>query len=121
MKVKFTINSILTNSKNAILILNENTPWTEKNADEECERIQKRIFGCINLAADGLLAKKHPKTKNKNIIVRVECDGLPRHEMDDMFEYLNDYLFVKEDYRKDLKTNTFFKNIQIEAVYKNSN
>ena len=116
MKVNFTISSIFCNSSDTVLVLHESTPWTEENADDECERIQKRIFGCINLAADGLLAEKHPETIGKNIIVRLECDGLPREEIDEMLEYLNEYLFIKEEYRKDLKMNQFFKSLRIEAA-----
>jgi len=118
MKVKFTISAIFCNSSDAVLVLRESTPWKDENADDECERIQKRIFGCINLAADGLLAKRHPETKGKNIIIRLECDGLPRQDIDEMLEYLNDYLFIKEDYRKDLKKNQFIKSMRLEALYR---
>lgn len=62
------------------LILVENGPWPEKDADwNVClSRIQKRIYDAIDIAIDGRLAAKYPDAKGRNVRVQIDSpDWLP--------------------------------------------
>ena len=64
-----------------LLVLVEQGPWTG-SVDEHLKSLQDRLYGCLEAALDGEIARRFPSAANKNIIVRVDCYGVPRHDVD---------------------------------------
>lgn len=82
MKEKVTISQILENASSVMLILKESGPWADAIFDREYARLQNRVYNSVIFAADGYLAKHHPRTKGKRVIIKVEISNLPKDEID---------------------------------------
>ena len=68
-----------------LLVLVEAGPWTDAAVEDRLTALQDRLFGCLEAALDGQVAKRFPEAVDKKVIVRVDCYdcyGAARDEVD---------------------------------------
>jgi hypothetical protein len=83
-----------------LLILVEEGPWIGA-VEEHLQRLQERIYGCLDAALDGQLAKQFPKSSGKTVVVRVDCYDLPREAVDAFVQRFANGIRFLGDYSSD--------------------
>jgi hypothetical protein len=68
-----------------LLVLVEEGPWTGL-LEDHLKALQDRLYGCLEAALDGEVARSFPRAANMKVIVRVDCYGVPREEVDGFME-----------------------------------
>ncbi len=68
-----------------LLVLVERGPWTGP-IDHHLRALQERLYGCLEAALDGQVAESFPKAANKDVVVRIDCYGVPQREVDSFME-----------------------------------
>lgn len=98
------------------MVLVEQGPWPG-SLNEQLRRIQDRMYGCIDAALDGQLSERFPETKDKNIIIQLDCYNVPRAEVEEFFSRFASGVFALDDYRSALSNNRFVKSIDFEVSF----
>ena len=65
-----------------LLVLVEQGPWPDA-IEDHLSALQDRLYGCLEAALDGQVAEQFPRAANMKVIVRVDCYGLPREDVDE--------------------------------------
>lgn len=68
-----------------LLVLVEEGPWTG-SVEDHLSSLQERLYGCLEAALDGQLAERFPRAANTRIVVRVDCYGTPRDDVNDFMK-----------------------------------
>jgi hypothetical protein len=68
-----------------LLVLVEQGPWS-RPVEEHLSALQDRLYGCLEAALDGQIAERFPKAADRNIILQVDCYGVPRDDVDEFME-----------------------------------
>ncbi len=98
------------------MVLVEEGPWPG-SIDDQLQRIQERMYDCIDAALDGKLAKRFPEAKGKNMVVQLDCYNVPKEEVKEFFDRFSKGVLVIDEYREALKQNQFVKNISFEVNF----
>lgn len=80
-----------------LMVLVEEGPWTVP-IDDHLRALQDRLYACMEAALDGQLAQRFPKAANKKVIVRVDCYGVPRQEVDEFMDRFSEGVSALDDY-----------------------
>lgn len=80
-----------------LLVLVERGPWSGV-IDDHLRELQDRLFGCLDAALDGQLVERFPKASNKAVVVRLDCYGVPRDEVDDFMKRFSEGVGDLPDY-----------------------
>jgi hypothetical protein len=80
-----------------LLVLVEQGPWTGP-VEDHLRALQDRLYGCLEAALDGQVAERFPKAAGKNVIVRVDCYGVPRDEVEAFMEQFSSGVREMADY-----------------------
>jgi hypothetical protein len=83
------------------LVLVEQGPWADPA--HEMQRLQDRLYNCIDAVLDGQIAEKFPETKKERIIIQVDCYGVPEAEVAAFFARFSEGVFQITDYCEALK------------------
>lgn len=59
-----------------VLVLVEQGPW-EGNPEDNLRRIQSRLYDYADVAIDGHLAKLHPESRGRPVVIRVDAYDTP--------------------------------------------
>jgi hypothetical protein len=81
-----------------LLVLVEQGPWAAP-IDDYLQALQHRLYGCLEAALDGQVAQSFPKAANKNIVIRVDCYGVPQDEVDSFVERFAEGVRTMPDYQ----------------------
>jgi hypothetical protein len=60
-------------------------PWMGSTEDH-LRALQDRMYGCLEAALDGQLAQQFPGAHGKTVVVRIDCYGLPRKDLDEFVD-----------------------------------
>jgi MFS family permease len=63
----------------------ERGPW-KGPAEERFDRLEARLYACVDAIADGRLAQEYPATAGKKIVVELDGRGLPAAELGAFFD-----------------------------------
>jgi hypothetical protein len=80
-----------------LLVLVEQGPWTGL-IDDHLRALQDRLYGCLDAALDGNVAEQFPKSVNKKFVVRLDCYGVPRDEVDEFMSRFSAGVLDRRDY-----------------------
>ena len=80
-----------------LLVLVEEGPWTG-TVEEHLAALQDRLFGCLEAALDGQVAERFPRAADMKVVVRVDCYGVPRDEVDEFMERFSEGVLDLPDY-----------------------
>jgi hypothetical protein len=98
------------------MVLVEEGPWAG-STDGQLRRVQRRMYGCIDAALDGLLAERFPESKGCLVVVRLDCFDVPRAEVDAFFQRFSSGVFSLDGYRQALEKNAFVRGIEFEISF----
>lgn len=80
-------------------------------------RIQDRLYECIDAALDGQLAEKYPDSKGKDIVIQLDCYNAPQQEILDFFNRFSEMVMSLPDYSNALKNSRLVKSINFEINF----
>jgi hypothetical protein len=80
-----------------LLVLVEQGPWSGA-IEDHLKSLQERLYGCLEAALDGKVAERFPRAANMRIVVRVDCYGVPRDEVDDFMDRFSEGVLDMPDY-----------------------
>jgi hypothetical protein len=79
---EFTVNFIaFEEARNACIMVLVEGPWSGAT-DDHLRSLQDRMYGCLEAALDGQLAKQFPQSVGMTVVVRVDCHDVPRNDVD---------------------------------------
>ena len=97
------------------MVLVEHGPWEE--IDVEMRRVQERLYGCIEAALDGDLARKFPESHGKIIVIRLDGYDLPEDEVSAFFERFADGIMKIPDYAEELRSCEYVEAFRFELNF----
>ena len=72
-------------------------PWSGQT-EEHLRALQDRMYGCLEAALDGQLARQFPDAQGKPVVVRIDCYDVPRQEVDEFVVRFADGIGTLPDY-----------------------
>ena len=80
-----------------LLVLVEQGPWSGV-VEDHLRKLQDRLYGCLEAALDGQVAERFPRAANMKFVVRVDCYGVPRDEVDEFMGKFSEGVLKMSDY-----------------------
>ena len=68
------------------VILVETGPWVPGTEQRELRRIQDRLYDCVDVAVDGLLADKYPDSRGRPVRIQLDTYDIPETLVRPFFE-----------------------------------
>jgi len=99
------------------MVLVEEGPWAKAEVEGQLQRIQDRLYGCIEAALEGQLAEQFPASKGKAVAVRLDCYNVPRTEVTEFFERFSRHALRLSGYEKALKSSAFVSSLSFEVTF----
>jgi len=97
-----------------VLILIEEGPWDPDQIESHLQRIQDRLYDCIDAAIDGHLAAKYPKSTGKPVIIRLDCYDTPDETIANFMRRFAESISGSHDVQRDLAVGRFVKSLSVE-------
>ena len=94
------------------LVFVEEGPWEDIIA--ELQRVQDRLYDCIDAVMDGQLAARFPDTQGKTIIIRLDGYNLAESSIRDFWSAFSQGVMEIPDYAHALKESPHVKNFLFE-------
>jgi hypothetical protein len=95
------------------LFIVEEGPW-ENDITTELYRLQTRLYDYIDIAIDGHLAEKFPKSKGQQVIIKLDCYATPENEVKEFFERFVLYIEKSPKIQRDIKQKGFIQSLAFE-------
>ena len=67
------------------MVLVEEGPWPEADLDTNLQRLQERLYNCIDAAIEGKIADQFPESRGRPISLQLDAYNLPQ-EVAEFFE-----------------------------------
>lgn len=96
-----------------LMVLVEEGPWADVVA--QLQRLQDRVYGCMEAALDGGLAEQFPASRGRLIVIQVDCYGVPAEPVDDFIRRFGDGVRFLADYSPE--RSPFVRNFEFEAKH----
>jgi len=80
-----------------LLVLVENGPWTGL-VEDHLRALQDRLYGCLEAALEGQVAERFTRSANMKVVVRVDCYGVPREEVDEFMKRFSEGVLDLPDF-----------------------
>src|SRR3954454_18961996 len=80
-----------------LLVLVEQGPWSGA-IEDHLKVLQDRLYGCLEAALDGQVAERFLRAANMKMVVRVDCYGVPRDDVDEFIDRFSESVLNMPDY-----------------------
>lgn len=97
------------------MVLVEQGPWDDVSGN--LQRLQNRLYTCIDVAIDGKLAELYPDSIGASVIIRLDGYNLPMPESREFFETFSSAVLELPDYKTALETSPHVAGIQFAANF----
>ena len=95
------------------MCLVEEGPWEPDDIESQLRRLQERLYGCVDVAVDGHLAKLYPDSKGKRVIIRLDCYDTPEKSVKEFFERFADLVREWDEVQRDIKQLGFIDSLEL--------
>jgi hypothetical protein len=96
------------------LVLVEEGPWDEAEVEANLRRIQERLYGCLDAAIDGALAKQYPDSDAKPVVIQLSCFNVPECEVRSFFDRFSERVLELPDYKRALVESPHVSKVSFE-------
>ncbi|HEX8323275.1 MAG TPA: hypothetical protein VF595_05105 [Tepidisphaeraceae bacterium] len=97
-----------------VLVLIEQGPWAEVELHANLQRVQERLYNCVDVAIDGHLAKLYPESKGKAAVVRLDAYDTPDTPVRDFVGQFANHVRNTAQIQWDLNANGFVTSLHFE-------
>jgi hypothetical protein len=96
------------------MVLVEQGPWPSDSVNDQLQRLQLRLYECVDAALDGQLAARYPDSASKRLVIRIDGYNLPEQEVRSFFDRFSAGIFETSSYKQALASNSFVSQILFE-------
>lgn len=96
------------------MILVEQGPWQQDHIEANLQRLQDRLYSCIDSALEGKLAEQFPDSIGKSLLIRVNAFNLPEQQTKEFFNRFSTSVMQLPDYAAALAASTVVPSIDFE-------
>jgi hypothetical protein len=96
------------------MVLVEEGPWAEADIDTNLQRLQERLYACVDAALDGELSKIFPESTGHSVLIRLDCFNVPDHQVRGLFARFSASVLEMPDYKAALADNRFVTGMSFE-------
>ena len=97
-----------------IIVLVEEGPWAENQVRDNLERLQDRLYNCVDVAVDGHLATKYPDSRGKGVVIRLDCYDTPETEVESFFSRFTGHIRQSDEIQHDIVAKGFVASLEFE-------
>ena len=97
-----------------VMTLVEEDPWAPDELVPNLRRIQERLYGCVDAAIDGHIARLYPESHGKAIVVRLDCYDTPDAPIREFVDQFAAHVCGAADIQRDLKAKGFVSSLRFE-------
>jgi len=117
MTAKVTIDffTVDPNAAEFVMYLVEGGPWNEAGLEERLKAIQARVYGAVDVAIDGHLARAHPESRGMPARIQVDLRDNPPAAVERLVARLAEHITTDEEYRRDIGTSPYIGGLRILA------
>jgi hypothetical protein len=99
-----------------LLVLVEQGPWSGV-VEDRLKGLQERLYGCLEAALDGQVAERFPRAANMKVVVRVDCYGVPRDDVDEFMKRFSEGVLDMPDYSP--RSSPWVRSFEFEVSHDN--
>lgn len=108
MSSNLTINFVTRRGDGAVVLtLVEQGPWEPGIVDAELERLERRLYDCLDVVLAGQFAARHPDAKGKPIVIILDGFDLPEDPLREFAKRFVQHITAWDELRQQLETNEF--------------
>ena len=79
----------------------------------ELQALQDRLYNCVDIAIDGLLAEKFKDSVGRHVLIRVDAYGTPSGVVSEFVERFSGHISGSEEYQLAVRDNNFISSLEI--------
>jgi calcineurin-like phosphoesterase family protein len=98
-----------------VLYLVEEGPWSQETLEQRMRAIQARVYGAVDVAIDGHLAKAHPNSRGSRVRVQVDLHGKAPSAVEALVQRLAEHITSAHEYASDIRASEYIKGLRIVA------
>ena len=103
------------------LVLVEEGPWEEGEIANQIQRIQNRLYGCLDAVVDGQVSSAYPESVNKPIEIRIDAYNIREAPLSKFFDAFSANVLEVPDYKSALEKNELVPSISFSLKCELSN
>ena len=103
------------------LVLVEEGPWEETEIADQLQRIQSRLYGCLDAVVDGQVSSAYPESVNKPIEIRIDAYNVFDVPLSRFFDAFSASVLEVPDYKSALEKNELVPSISFSLNCEQSN
>jgi hypothetical protein len=108
MAANLTINFVTRRGDGAIVLtLVEQGPWEPAAVAAELERVEQRLYDCLDVVLTGQFAARHPDAKGKPTVIVLDGFDLPDEPVRAFAKRFVEHIANWEELREALRTSEF--------------
>jgi hypothetical protein len=112
MSTNLTINFVTRRGDGAIVLtLVEQGPWEPATFSAELERVEQRLYDCLNVVLTGQFAARHPDAKGKSTVIVLDGFDLPEEPVRAFAKRFVEHIASWEELREALRTSEFTRSV----------
>lgn len=96
-----------------VMYLVEEGPWLEAQLPKRLSELQERIYGAVDVAVDGHLAKEHPESSGMGVRIQVDLHGDAPPQAQDLVGRLADRISKDPEYAADIAKSPYIRQLRI--------
>ena len=96
------------------IILVETGPWPPGTEARELQRIQERLYDCVDVAVDGHLAAKYPDSRGRAIRIQLDTYDIPEQAIRPFFERFAKHVDTWSEVQQEIQAKQNVKSITFE-------
>lgn len=81
------------------------------------QRLQQRLYNLVDVAVDGFLAEKHPESRGKSVVIRLDCYNTPREECERFFFQFAEHIYACKEIQTTIAKQGHIKDIDFEFTW----
>ena len=97
------------------MVLVEQGPWDDLKAN--LLRVQERLYGCLDAAVDGQLAKLYPASIGSVVTLQLDCYALPQEPIASLFQEFSSAVLGLSFYAQALASSKFVAGINFAVNF----
>jgi hypothetical protein len=108
MSANLTINFVSRRGDGAIVLtLVEQGPWEPDSVETELERVEQRLYDCLNVVLTGQFAARHPDAKGRPTVIVLDGFDLPEEPVRDFAKRFVQHITTWDELRQELQASEF--------------
>lgn len=89
-------------------------PWAPQELEGQLRTLQEKLYAYVDAAVDGFIAETYPEFKGKSVVIRLDCYGVPRNEVEQFFNQFSEHIRNNADVQARIAGERNIKDLSFE-------